>query len=314
ARARQVLDSIEQMARRAAADDVFVLGQACYWSVRFQVMLGDEPVKTLVEARRGAELLEQAGDLQITCAMWAEVGECTRRSVSLLRSLPDLRKGVALAHACRDKVSRAFVSTYLANALADLATPESIAEARTLSEEILTLTAAGRAYRGLGHVSCALTALAAGQLAEAEAHARTGRSEISALGMRAYLPHLDNALLRVLLARGDIAAAESVADEALRNADEYGPLGSLEPALRVAAARARYAAGRRSEACADVERALARLEVKLAQLEPSERAIACREVPENAELIALAETLGAQAALAALHDVIASSSPAQVGT
>jgi hypothetical protein len=229
----------------------------------------------------------------------------------LSRSLPDFRKGVALAQACRDKVSRAFVSTYLANALADLATRESIAEARALSQEILTLTAEGSAYRGLGHVSCALTALAAGELAEAEAHARAGRAEIAALGLRAYLPHPETALLRVLLARGDIAAAESVADEALRNADEHGPLGSLEPALRVAAARARFAAGRRSEALADVERALARLQVKLGQLEPAERAIACREVPENADLIALAETLGAQAALAALHDVVASVTPVQ---
>jgi hypothetical protein len=287
-----LLACIASIERSAVDDDVDVRGQACYWRVRFQVLLGNDPAATLPVAQQGAVYLELTGNLQILCAMWAEIGECTRRAFSLPRSIPHLRQAVAHARACGERVSTAFVSTYLANALADLATPESRAEALALSRQVLELTSAGSAYRALGHASCALALLGAAELDEAEQHARTGHEEIRALGMRAYYPHFDNALLRVLLARQDASAAAAVADDALVNADEHGPLGLLEPAMRVAAARARLAAGRRADAVADVLRGLADLETRLGKIEPSDRARARAEVPENAELLALAGELG----------------------
>jgi hypothetical protein len=61
------------------------------------VLLGNDPSATLEICRRGVVDLERAADLQITCTMWAEVGECFRRTQSLPASLPFMATYLAKA-------------------------------------------------------------------------------------------------------------------------------------------------------------------------------------------------------------------------
>jgi eukaryotic-like serine/threonine-protein kinase len=291
ARSSRLLARMLEIEGSSRDDDVLVHGQISYWQVRFEVLLGADPAATLQIARAGVVDLERVGDMRIACAMWVEIGECTRRAYSLPSSIDAFRKGVELARAFGERVSLAFVSTYLANALAALGTREAVEEARALSEEIIELTAEGSAYRALGHVSSALAALALGDIPAALQHAQIGRSSVHALGMRAYYPHFDDVLIRALVASGDATDAASVAHEALENVDSYGPLGMLEPSLRTAAARALLMAAEHERAKSEVERSLQLLHARLSTLSPEERTRACWEVPENAELLRLATEL-----------------------
>jgi hypothetical protein len=111
--------------------------------------------------------------------------------------------------------------------------------------------------------------------------------------MRPFFPHTDKALMQVLLARGEVAAAAAIADGALPQVDDDGPKGTIELSLRLVAARAHLAAGRRDDAARGLTRALAVLD-RRAALIPDEamRARFLTDVPEHAGLRALAGELG----------------------
>ena len=101
------------------------------------------------------------------------------------------------------------------------------------------------------------------------------------------------AATQVLLAKGDAAGAAALADEALAVVESVGSMGLIEMSLRLHAARAHQAAGRRADAARGVTVALERLATRAARIDdPTLRARFLTDVPEHAALRTLAQELG----------------------
>src|SRR5262249_7049535 len=117
------------------------------------------------------------------------------------------------------------------------------------------------------------------------------------IGLWGYVPHADVALMRVLLGTGAIEEASSVAEAALQRLEKNGPFGLIESAVRLQVVRARQASGRLDAARETARVALAQVASRAAKIgdEAARRAF-CTDVPEHAELNALAASLGADPA------------------
>jgi len=199
---------------------------------------------------------------------------------------------VQLAREVGEPISWSFVQQYLAAFLAEQPSEQALAEADALALEAIELAGDGQAYQGLALIARALAALGRGDLMEAEAHVQEARRLLRSIQLRAYYPHVDIALLRVLLARGQLEAAGAAADESLQLIAEIGPLGVTESALRLWIVRAQLAQGRSSEAARGVEAALLQLERRaIGVSDPALRAAFFRDVPEHAALRQLARAL-----------------------
>ncbi len=118
---------------------------------------------------------------------------------------------------------------------------------------------------------------------------------LHAIGLRAFFPQADAALLEVLTRKGDPSAGE-LADECLRVVDELGPMGWTELPLRLAAARAHRSVGRAADAAQGVRVALAGLERRLGDIPDTSQRARYVALPEHAGLERLARALGVIAA------------------
>jgi hypothetical protein len=210
---------------------------------------------------------------------------------SLDDGLVAMREAVRLADELGEPIVRDHMRQYLATCLAEHGGDADLEEARELARSVVERTSTRNVYRGLGLISMALVRLREGDLAGAEADAREARATMREITLRSYYPYAEAALLQVLVRRGDPEAG-ALADEALATVDAIGPLGLIEPALRLAAARAHLAVGRHDDAARGIARALACVDRRAARiLDASLRARFLTEVPENAALRELGRAL-----------------------
>jgi tetratricopeptide (TPR) repeat protein len=290
--ALRVVSRLHEIQPSLTQDDAFALGHSYYWQMRFQEMLGEDPHAAWQLAQRALTHNERAGNRRMLAVTLASLGECTRRLFSPKQAEPLLRQAVQLAREVGEPISWSFVQQYLAAFLAEQPSEQALAEADALALEAIELAGDGQAYQGLALIARALAALGRGDLMEAEAHVQEARRLLRSIQLRAYYPHVDIALLRVLLARGQLEAAGAAADESLQLIAEIGPLGVTESALRLWIVRAQLAQGRSSEAARGVEAALLQLERRaIGVSDPALRAAFFRDVPEHAALRQLARAL-----------------------
>jgi eukaryotic-like serine/threonine-protein kinase len=179
--------------------------------------------------------------------------------------------------------------------LAECGAAADLPEARAHALSVLGSSGHGNAYEAFGQIALALICVREGDGVEAERLARAARTTLHALGLRAYFPHADAALLQVLIRTRD-PGLDALADEALHTLETLGPMGLMDAPLRLWIARAHLAAGRREDAVRGLREALARLIRQAAAIpDPSLRERFLSDVPENADLLALARELGAGA-------------------
>jgi hypothetical protein len=290
--ASRVLARIAELDAHVGEGDPLTHGWYLYWQIRFTELMGEDAYAAWQGARQAAACFQLCGDRRMYACAQIEVGECVRRLFSVREGVAIMREAVALVEDGREPVITAFVQQYLAALLAEHGEDGELPEARALARKAMHTGGEGL-YGAFGQLALALADLRAGDLEQAEANARAARDTVRRLAMRPYFPHADGALMRVLLARGQAAAAAALADQALPLVDDEGPKGLLEASLRLVAARAHLAAGRRDDATRGVVRALAVLTRRAAMI-PDEalRARFLSEVPEHAALGDLARQLG----------------------
>jgi hypothetical protein len=291
-----VLARVREILARVDEDDALVLGTARYWEARFAELLGDDPHLAWRLAAEAVRQSRKSGDRRILASGLGTLADCARRLSLVAEGEAAAREGVALAEAVPDDPTvRDYLRQYLATMLAEVGADDRLPEARELAGAVVAQAAPGSPYHGLGSVSMALATLRQGDVAAAEVHARAGRETLRALGMRSYFPHVDGALLRVLVRKGDPAAG-AIADEALDTVDTLGPLGVLDLPLRLHALRAHLAAGRREDAVRGLGRALPLLARQAAAIpDPELRERFLSAVPENVALLDLSRELGLHA-------------------
>lgn len=228
----------------------------------------------------------------LACAQ-AEIGEILRRVGSGAEAERWMRLAVALAIEIGEPVPRAFVTSYLSTFLAEHGSEAQLAEADALSRTVIELAGDGITYVAMGQISLAVTCLRRGDFRAAELNARSARAGFDRIGVHAYVPHADVALLRVLLGLGAVDEALAAAEIALAHLQQNGPFGIIESAVRLQVARAQHAAGRTADARETLRVALAQLEARAARSDDEgQRQAFLSEVPEHAELRALAAALG----------------------
>jgi len=203
-----------------------------------------------------------------------------------------MREAVRMAREVREPISWSFVEQYLANLLVDAGADSTLAEADALAAEAIELAGDGQAYRAVALTARSGVAVRRGELTLGERYAREAHGLIRAIRLRAYYPQVDTALLRALLARGDVTGANAVAAEAAGLLAELGPLGLAEPALRLWIVRAQHAAADPG-AAQSARDALAEIERRAARIpDAALREGFCWRVDENAALRRLARELG----------------------
>jgi len=290
--ATRVISRLHDIQARLTEDEAFALGHSYYWQMRFHEMLGEDPHAAWQLAQRARTQNERAGNRRMLAVTLASLGECTRRLFSPKQAEPLLRQAVQLAREVGEPISWSFVQQYLAAFLAEQSSEQALAEADALALEAIELAGDGQAYQALALIARALAALGRGELMEAERHVHESRRLLRSIRLRAYYPHVDIALLRVLLARGQLEAAGAAADESLQLLLEIGPLGVTENALRLWIVRAQLAQGRRGEAARGVEAAVLQLERQALGLsDPALREAFFSDVPEHDALRQLARAL-----------------------
>jgi hypothetical protein len=222
----------------------------------------------------------------------ASLGECMRRMGSFEPAERLMRRAVQMAREVGEPISWSFAQQYLANLLADAGADSALSEADAIAAEAISLAGAGQAYRALALTARSGVAVRRGELECGEQLAREAYTLIRAIRLRAYYPQIDSALLRALLARGDLAAARAVAAEAAALLGEIAPLGLAELALRLWIVRAQHAAADPA-LVASVREALAALERRANQLsDPARRESFLERVDENVALLRIARELG----------------------
>jgi tetratricopeptide (TPR) repeat protein len=184
------------------------------------------------------------------------VGELARRLGAVAEGERMMRAAVLEASDVGEPISWAFVQQYLANFLAEQGADDGLDEALTLANEVVDMSGDGQAYRALGLTARSLVHSRRGGAAAALRDAREAQRLLYTIQLRSYCPHADIAVLRVLLAQGDTQAAADCADSALDLLEPLAPMGIIEPALRLWAARAHLAAGRRDDAARGVSEAM----------------------------------------------------------
>jgi eukaryotic-like serine/threonine-protein kinase len=290
--AARLLARVAEVEARADEAEAHVHSTARYWEARFAELLGDGPYAAWRLAEESVRQCRISSDRRLLSSALATFGDCARRLSLVAEGTAAMREALAVAVALRDPTVRDFVRWYLANLLLEQGKDEDLPEARELARSAVGEAAAGSPYQAFASLTMAIVALRDGDLAAAEAHARGGRETIRALDMRAYYPHADAALLQVLVRTGSPGAA-ALADEALSTVDTFGPMGVMEVPLRLHAARARLAAGRRQDAARAVADALPRLARQASAIpDPALRERFLSDVPENAALLGLARELG----------------------
>jgi eukaryotic-like serine/threonine-protein kinase len=287
-RAARLLARVAEVEGQADEAEAVVHSTARYWEARFAELLGDGPYAAWRLAEESVRQCRISTDRRLLSSALASLGDCARRLSLVAEGTAAMREALDVAGtALRDPTVRDFVRWYLAALLLERGSDDDLPEARELARSAVAQAAAGSPYHGLASLAMSMAGLRDGDLAAAESHARSGRDTIRSLGMRAYYPHVDAALLQVLVRTGN-PEASALADEALRIVDTLGPMGVMDVPLRLHAARARLAAGRREEAGRTVADALARLAEQAAAIpDAALRQRFLTDVPENAALRAL---------------------------
>jgi tetratricopeptide (TPR) repeat protein len=283
ANARLLLDRMRAVDALDGQADPLVHGHTVYWVVRAEVLLGDDLGLACRLARDSVACHARSGDRRMMANAQIELGECLRHVHSVEEGLAEMRRAVRLVQDIPEPVTVAWVRQYLAHLLAELGGPEDLAEARALSLSVIE-HGGPSVYRSFGEASLARVHLREGDLETALDLGRRSQAMFRDTGLATYLPLVDRLVMEILRARGDGAGAAALADQALALLAEVGPLGLLEPALRLEAARAYRAAGREDDARAALRAARARFDVRAALLpEPWRAPFAA--IPENAALL-----------------------------
>ena len=227
---------------------------ASSWFVR---SLEPNPFLALTMARETARAFERARHTAFLSMGKTILGLCYADLADFDEAERSVRHGVALAEEARDPYQAANARAYLAAVLTNRGSPRDREEIERLSGAILD-TNISLAYAGVAHMCLGSTAMARGDAAGAERHAREAGERIAML-----LPHrpwYQALLLRALIAQGRSAEAADVAREGLGLLKTLGGAGFSEVPFRVAAAEALHAAH-------DIEAARRALKEALEQIE-----------------------------------------------
>jgi hypothetical protein len=158
----------------------------------------------------------------------------------------------------------------LAFVLSDRGSPSNRDEIERLASAIIE-TKVSPAYTAVAHVCLGSAAMARGEAAEAERHAREADERLSML--LPYLPWCRTLLLRALIAQGRSAEGSEVAREGLALLQTLGGAGFMEVPFRVTAAEALDAAGDVEAARRALMEALKQIEVRASTIPDA----ACKE-------------------------------------
>jgi tetratricopeptide (TPR) repeat protein len=289
--AQRVIERLRELDAEMG-DDAFSRGHSDYWQMRYHEMLGDDLHEVCRLAEQAAAHNERAGNRRMLSVTLASLGECMRRMGSFEPAERLMRQAVQMAREVGEPISWSFAQQYLANLLADAGADSTLAEADAIAAEAISLAGGGQAYRALALTARSGVAVRRGELDRGEQLAREAYALVRTIRLRAYYPQIDSALLRALLARGEVAAANAVAAEATALLGEIAPLGLAEPALRSWIVRAQHAAADPA-LVASVRDALAALERRASQLPNLARRESFLErVGENVALLRIARELG----------------------
>jgi hypothetical protein len=288
----RLLASIARIDGQLAGEDLVARGSALFCRAFFMQLLGDSPYEAWNLAQHSSAQQRAIGNRRLLSNSLVMLGEAARWLFSVEEGARVMGEAVKLVRETGETVGLDYLSQFLVMLLAEHGPEEALEEARELAALPLARVQAGALYKGLGLAALSLLELRDGALAGAEVHAGEARALLRAVGHRAFWPHADRILLRVLLRSGG-SAAGALADEALATLAACGPMGHLELPLRLESARAHLGAGRREEGVRGVRAALAALGARAAKIPTA----ALRErfltaVPENAALRELGRELG----------------------
>jgi eukaryotic-like serine/threonine-protein kinase len=288
----RLLATIARIDGQLAGEDLVARGSVLFCRAFFLQLLGDSPYEAWSLAQHSTAQQRAIGNRRLLANSLVMLGEAARWLFSVDEAARAMSEAVKLARDTGETAGLDYLSQYLVSLLAEHGSEAALGEARELASLPLRRRQSGGMYRGLGLAALAALELREGDLVGAEGHAREARALLRALGHRAFWPHVDRVLLHVLIKAGN-AAAGALADEALATLASCGPLGHLELPLRLAAASAQLAVGRRQDAARVVTAALGALGTRAAKIPTAamrERFITA--VPENAALRQLGRELG----------------------
>jgi tetratricopeptide (TPR) repeat protein len=286
--ARRILERLIEIDARVGKDSPLVRGHLYFGRAWYLLLLGEDPYAPWQLVQRAAEC-HQSMDYYLLIYSRAEVACCASRFLPLEDCLAAMREAVRSVQGMR-VIEVVYVSQLVANCLLSEGDLEHQDEAYALALAAAQ-TGEMNAYRCIGVVSLARACLRAGDMEQAEAHAREACAMLRNMGMRAYYAHADAVLLEVLFLRHDSGAA-AVADAALKSIEEVGSAGFSEIPLRLAAAEVHLAARRRNDATRGVERALAGLGRRAATIPDASQRARYLGLREHARLLELAGALG----------------------
>jgi tetratricopeptide (TPR) repeat protein len=243
------------------------------------------PYTNLTINRESVDRAVAAGNRRLQCVSATYYGKALLDLGDPKKAEEALRANVILAEQLREEQPLTYSKVYLARLLARRREAGALDEAETITREVLGTQ--NPSVLGLARDVLARVALQRGDLALAE---EEGRAACEILEMfPPYRCDVAAAFSRVLAARGKAADALRVCEEMVQRIDALGleSYGLID--LFVALAEARQVAGAGDGVREVVERALALLRKRAADIPDAEmRATYLREVPENVKLLELA--------------------------
>ena len=212
-----------------------------------------------------------------------ELGELTRGEAVL-------REAQATAAAIGDAFFATVVQLHLGLYLSQQRDGAARAEARDIGETYVRQPQLGPAVAGAAHEILARVSLGAGELAAAESFARAALTAFTML-----LPYRLSAVpvqVELLSRLGRTAEARTLAEEALGSLEAHGCTGTCELPLRHALVRVRLADGDVDGARAALQVALARFELRVAEIPDAALRQGYLDRADHRELRALGRSLG----------------------
>jgi serine/threonine protein kinase len=248
------------------------------------------PYAALDHYRRAVALFNARGERHWVPQTMFRMGLSILELGDFTRGEAVLREAQTTAAVIGDAFFATVVQLHLGLYLSQQADVAAWAEARDTGETYVGQPQLGPAVSGAANEILARVSLAAGDLAAAESFARAALASFAVL-----LPYRFSAvpiLIEVLIRIGRAAEARTIAEDALGLLDALGCTGACEVPLRHAVARVRLADGDVDGAREALQVALARYELRVAEIPDEALRQSYLDRADNRELHALGRSLG----------------------
>lgn len=227
----------EAMELAQALDDKWTLSQIFYWRLVGSCLSG-QPIALRAAAQEAQDLADNIGDWFVSrqCRLWRNAAHMWEGDLN--GAVAGAREVTAEAAAAADGATTALGLYIQALALAHLDASAARTAARACIEVAADL---GAVYEALGQAVMVCAALAAGDVAAIEASAADAQNYRA---MQDQLPIHHELMAQVALARGDVTAARSYADDGVDSTSGWHRMVALITRARVAIAQGEPEAAR----------------------------------------------------------------------